>query len=132
MEHTKQILIVDDYLAMTELTACSLTLLNKYYTIDQTTKSEEAIHKIKETAYDLLITDYHMPIINGLELAQYVRQVLPKTKIVLMSSDLSYTLRTKAESMGLNACLSKPFSIEELQTVVKRLLRSNNVTMSFV
>lgn len=132
MAHTKQILIVDDYLAMTELTACSLTLLNRHYTIDQTTKSEEAVHKIKETAYDLLITDYHMPIINGLELAQWVRHRLPDTKIVLMSSDLGYDLRRKAEAMGLNACLNKPFSIVELQTIVKRLLRSNNVTKSFV
>ncbi len=58
--------------------------------------------------YDLLITDHHMPVINGLELVQQVRQLPFPGKILVFSSELSPFVHDEYVALKVDRVLAKP------------------------
>ena len=71
-------------------------------------------------AFDLLLTDYEMPAMNGLELAQAARVVSPGTRIVLMTGFLQISeLLDDLEAVNLTGILLKPFSQKELKQALE-------------
>jgi len=59
-------------------------------------------------AFDLLITDHHMPRMNGLELVRRVRQTAFGGKIVVFSSELSEDVNDQYRALGVDLILPKP------------------------
>ena len=69
--------------------------------------------------YDLLITDNHLPHVNGLELVRYVRRLHAELPIVMFSAT---DCRAEAEQAGVDVFLKKPEGVSELVGTVRRLL----------
>lgn len=67
-----------------------------------------------EIEFNLFITDFQMPVLNGLEVLQIVQQHSPKTTRVLMSGDLE-NLQTNSKQIPANIFLPKPFSIDDIK-----------------
>jgi CheY-like chemotaxis protein len=77
---TEKILVVDD-----EKTVCDSIkkiLTRRGYEVENSLDADEAIKKIKETSYDLVITDLMMPKTNGIELLQIIKQHYPELEVV--------------------------------------------------
>ncbi|MDA1312637.1 MAG: response regulator [Acidobacteria bacterium] len=100
----------------------------------------EAFEQITEQAADLVITDIHMPLLNGLELVSLVRDdpELADTEIIAMSVDSSQTLVTELVKMGVLDFIVKPLLedqvIHRLEGVIrtlteKRAKRNNSSTL---
>ena len=70
----------------------------------------------------LLITDYNMPGMNGLELAQAVKTATPATTVVLLSAYATPEMARRAEEAGADHSLPKPFSFDALETIVRNAL----------
>jgi CheY-like chemotaxis protein len=68
-------------------------------------------------AYELVITDFNMPGMNGLELGQRLRALTPAQKIILASGNANCTL-AEARAGGFGALLPKPFSLSALQSAL--------------
>jgi len=84
----------------------------------------QAISRCRETTFDLVLVDYQMPGINGVECVELLRntpdyQFIP---IVMLTADEDRTLRLEAISAGATDFLNKPFDPEELRVRVKNLL----------
>jgi CheY-like chemotaxis protein len=77
-----------------------------------------ALEALAGRSVPLLLTDYHMPGMNGVELAQAVKAVSPATRIVLLTADLS---AAKAV-FGVDHILTKPFVLAELRQIVRSAL----------
>jgi two-component system chemotaxis response regulator CheY len=60
------------------------------------------------TAFDLLITDHHMPRLNGLELVRRVRQTAFAGRIIVFSSELSEEVNEQYRQLGVDLILPKP------------------------
>ncbi len=89
----------------------------------------DAIRKAKaELRLDLLVTDYLMPDLNGLEVLEAVRKHHPNLRALLISGH--GTVRSAVEAMRLGAFdfLTKPFDVEQVRTTVARALRAENPT----
>ena len=81
-----------------------------------------ALSKIASGArYDLLITDNHLPHVNGLELVRYVRRLRHRAELpILMFSAVD--CRAEAEQAGVDVFLRKPEDTQRLVPIIKQLL----------
>lgn len=119
---TKRILIVDDEPNLAALLATSLEKLDRDYIFETASNGPEALIKIQQAAYDVLLTDYAMPGMSGLDLAQAVRQISPNTYVLLMTAHGTDQLRNQIGHVGLDGYIDKPFTVAEIRTIVTQAI----------
>lgn len=117
----KRILIVDDEKPMRLL--LTKALCSEGYEITVVKNGVEAINQIEKEFYDLIITDYMMPQMDGLELTCRVKARYPFTPILVISGNAPVQDLLKN---GATACIMKPFEIFELRCLVKTILNQEN------
>jgi two-component system, NtrC family, response regulator AtoC len=122
---SKKVLIVDDEKLMRESLHEALTRAG--LKSDMVASGEEAKVAIDASYYDLVICDIRMPGISGIELLRCVKRVSPETAVVMMTA--FGTVDTAIKAMRYGACdyLTKPFSFEEIEIIVKKALDHQNV-----
>ncbi|MBW2019814.1 MAG: response regulator [Deltaproteobacteria bacterium] len=113
----KRILIADDEEVVRILLPEALKPYD--YEIDVVENGVEAISHIDKKSYDLIITDYRMPEMDGLELTRRIKAKYPYTPILIITA---YGPVHELLKSGATACLTKPFNISELQNMVKTIL----------
>ncbi len=93
--------------------------------------AEDALERLREAEFDLVLCDVVLPAMSGLELLRHARQHWPLTKVALMSG--YGTIDSAVEAMRSGACdyLAKPFANDQLRTVVKRALVLDDVAGDF-
>jgi DNA-binding NtrC family response regulator len=118
---SQSILIVDDEAIIRDF----LSEVLEDYDITVASDGDEAIAKLKERSFDLIITDLRMPKVPGQEVVKAARELRPNAKVVVISG--YSTLHTVSQSVSHGACafLSKPFSIKELMQTVTTALEDN-------
>ena len=111
----RSILVVDDEEIIREFL---LEVLNEDYDVQAVGDGDEAIEKLKQTRFDLVITDLKMPRVSGEEVVRFARESDPDSKVIVISGYSSLYTASQSVNHGACAFLSKPFSIKELlQTV---------------
>ncbi len=115
-----RVLVVDDDPKTTLTLAASLEKLGDEFIVDRAHSFDEAFPKVMRSQYALIITDYKLPGLNGLDLARAVRGVSPHTQIVLMTAYGTDALRETVEILGLAGYLEKPFTLAQIRELVQR------------
>jgi DNA-binding NtrC family response regulator len=117
----QSILIVDDEAIIRDF----LSEVLEDYDVAVACDGDEAIAKLKERSFDLIITDLRMPKVPGQEVVKAARELRPDAKVVVISGYSS--LHTVSQSVTHGACafLSKPFSIKELMQTVTTALEGD-------
>ena len=82
----------------------------------------EAIAIVKKTLPDLLFLDLVMPIRNGLEILEELKEVWPELKIVACSTLDQQHIIDEATKKGVHHYLTKPFSKEEIELAIDKLI----------
>ena len=119
----KTILIVDDSESIRKLVQFNLN--NAGYYVLVANNGLEALKYFKEEAIHLLLTDLHMPIMNGMELIKEVRK-LEKYKhipILFLTTETQITLKKEAKEAGATGWIVKPFVFEKLLATIHKVLR---------
>jgi two-component system, autoinducer 1 sensor kinase/phosphatase LuxN len=111
----KTVLVVDDSAAIRELLA-SAFLSDGYQTCVEAENGKEAIEVAKQSKPDLIVLDFSMPVMNGLQSAPELRKILPQTPIILFTL-YANVLQTEASTAGINLVLEKG---TPLTTLIKR------------
>ncbi len=117
---TEKILVVDD-----EETVCrsiNKILSRKGYEVENALSVEDAIKKINQTSFDLVITDLMMPKTNGIELMQIIRDHYPDLEVIMITGYASIESAVKATKLGASSYLPKPFTPDELSEATKKAL----------
>lgn len=106
------------------LMALNHRLLQEGYDVTTVRDGAEAKQKLSESQFDLMLTDLHMPIVDGLELIRYVRNDLKlNIPIVMLTRVGAEDMVMKAFELGADDYITKPFSPNELSIRIKRLLK---------
>ena len=121
----KKILMVDDEKYILDFLVEVFRLLP--FTVDTATDSQTALDKIRACEYDLVITDYKMPHMNGRDLFNWVKENRPSmvNRIVFMTGD---TVNPETHSFFNDnriRYLTKPFKIEEIKNMVAQTLEES-------
>jgi DNA-binding NtrC family response regulator len=116
----EELLVVDDEPQM--LIAINETLRRRGYSITTAGSGMEALCRLKEKYYQLVITDMRMPEVSGLELLRKVKNLAPQTPVILLTAYGTIQNAVDAMRDGAYDYLLKPFSSESLESVVRRAL----------
>jgi CheY-like chemotaxis protein len=87
--------------------------------------ADEAIAQISRHIPDLVITDVRMPGLNGLDLARYLRQTYPDTKVIVVTGYSTRDIERTALALSVTALLKKPFGLDTLGEIVRKALNHN-------
>lgn len=114
------IMWVDDEIELLE--AHRLFLELKGYSIETCTNGFDALSKLHENAYDLLLLDESMPGLTGLEIVSRVRKIKPHLPIVLVTKNETESLMEEAIGSQITDYLIKPVNPNQVLLALKRIL----------
>ena len=124
MEGRKRVLLVDDEVRLAFLLKQSLLSLGPEYEIQTANSARDALRIMEDEPCDLVITDYRMEGLSGLDLMQAIRSSRPETLVILMTAYGSDEVAAAAERLEAYRYLTKPFPIEEFKRLVKEALQA--------
>jgi len=116
------ILIVDDDPTILVLLDFLLHRLTPTYDIMTVLDAQSAMRHLAQRTVALVITDYMMPGMNGLQLIAAVRTASPTTLVILISADDSAALQQLAREHQVDMFLSKAETFDRLENVVRGIL----------
>ena len=109
----KSILVVDDE----PMVANTLRLLlrMKGHQVELADDGEKALALYEKGKFDLVVTDFSMPGMDGLELARVIRERVPEQPIIMISAYADAVTSDEKRRLNIDAVLGKPFSVQQLQ-----------------
>lgn len=118
----KRIVVAEDSVSIRE--AVVFGLEEAGYEVEKAENGLDALDKFDGKKIDLLLTDYHMPKMNGLELIKQVRNLdhYRHTPILVLTTENQKSVILQAKKAGGTGWLQKPFNIEKLVQTVRRLI----------
>lgn len=119
----EKILVVDDEKDILEL--ISYNLSKNGYRVETVTSGEDALEKIKENDYDLIILDLMLPGVDGLDICKIIKSDKHKSgiPIVMVTAKSEEADKVAGLEIGADHYVTKPFSPRELLAIVKATLR---------
>ena len=125
MNTIERIMVVDDEKGICQNVEKILSKNN--YEVICALSAAEALERMKTESFDLMISDIVMPGMNGLELLKQVKNEWPKTRALMMTAYASTDTALKAIRLGALDYVSKPFTPDELRTVVQKAMNGELV-----
>ncbi|NKF49391.1 response regulator [Shewanella sp. WXL01] len=121
--HNLRVLVVDDSRMARNVIKRTITNLG-IQLITEAEDGQEAINLMQASMFDLVITDYNMPSVDGLELTQYIRQQSQQSHvpILMVSSEANDAHLSNVSSAGVNALCDKPFEPKLVKQILYQLL----------
>ncbi len=117
----KRVLIIDDNEDILYLTG--IALMGRGYNVYTASDGLEGSEKMKTRRYDVVLVDYQMPKLDGLQFVEVCRMRWPETPIILMSGGTVTSDRSDSVP-GTFGCIAKPFDLTQLIDLVNQACRS--------
>jgi two-component system chemotaxis response regulator CheY len=118
----KKLLIVDDSKAMRMIVRRALRQANILeHSVDEAANGEEALEKLKAGGYDLVLADWNMPQMNGIDLLKSVKSSGISVHFGFITSEGTGDIRETAMTNGAQFLIVKPFTPEAIFEVLKPL-----------
>ncbi len=125
---TARILVVDDEPHTRTFICDGLSALGIVDDAVGVATADEALAEISRQVPELVITDVRMPGLNGLDLARYLRQTYPNTKVIVVTGYSTRDIEKTALALSVTALLKKPFGLDMLGEVVRKALNHSGPT----
>jgi DNA-binding NtrC family response regulator len=132
-----RILIVDDdesilkaLRRLLSITPCTAGEVTYKLTVDVFSSPEQALDKARHTAYDLALSDYRMPVMNGVQFLKAFREIQPDAARLILSgyADLNGLIGAINEA-GITRFISKPWNDYELISAIGNALALRELTL---
>jgi len=125
---SKTILIVEDETVLRE--SLAELLAEEGHTVKQAENGKVAYELILKEPVDLVLTDVHMPEMDGLTLLTHLRQILPETPVIVVTAFGTVESAVAAVRAGAFDYLLKPVKFDDVLLKVQRALEYRDVTRS--
>ena len=118
----KKVLVVDDEIHIVHVVA--IKLRNNGYEVISAENGAEGLKLALKEKPDIIVTDYQMPAMTGLELVEKLRQheETRNTPVVMLTARSFAVPQEQQDSLHISGCLSKPFSPKELLGNIEDIL----------
>ncbi len=115
-----KILIVDDEGTVRDALSDILSSLG--YEVVEASTGRDALRIFLHDSISLVLTDMHMPEMDGLSLALHIKDTSPDTPVLLMTGFQREAVMEKLEGRCVDSIILKPFRLEEIEDTVRRTL----------
>ncbi len=119
-----KILVVDDEAPVREILKKGLSQMGGF-SVEVARNGLEAIEKIENDVFDLVLTDMKMPGMDGLELLKTIKGTWPDMMVILITAYGSVETAVEAMKMGANDYITKPIDLNELSIHISKAQREN-------
>ncbi len=118
-----RILVVDDQKSMRGLAIYFLKQLD-FEDIDEAENARDALMQMQKKRYDLLLLDWNMEGMSGIDLLKAIRSIpeLNSIKIIMATSERSVEKVEEAKSFGADHYIVKPYELKDVETRVSKVL----------
>ena len=97
-------------------------LIPTEYKVETVKNGKEAVERLKCANFDLVLTDFEMPEMDGLALLSFVKSRYPDIPVILVTGRASGKTKKEALEIGAEGVLSKPFTGDQLLAIVSEAL----------
>ncbi len=115
-----KILIVDDNESIREV--LTIILSRRGYQCESATTGREAMEKVVQAHFDVIITDVHMPEMDGITLTRELTRHFSGLPVMIMTGELDDDFTESAITAGAREVLAKPFAIPDFMVRLHRIL----------
>jgi len=116
----ERVLVVDDESGMREF--LKIMLEKNGYQVEGSDSGEDALKKIEQGSYDLVICDLKMPRVSGLEVLRRSKEINPEAPVIMITAFGSTESAVEAMKLGAYDYITKPFKVDEMQFVLNKAL----------
>ena len=123
IDRSINVLIVDDYKTMLRIIRNLLKQIN-FNNVEEASDGTEALHKLRAGQFGLVISDWNMEPMTGLQLLQEVRADarLKPTPFIMVTAESKAENIVAAKAAGVSNYIVKPFNAETLQSKIEKVL----------
>ena len=125
-QHALQVLVAEDHPINRQYMAALLKSMG--HVAHFTSNGQEAVQAARERAFDVVLMDLHMPVMDGVEATRAIRALPERSRstvpIVALTADAFDEARERCQMAGMNDFLTKPVSPQQLATTLRRLFGS--------
>ena len=122
---TARILVVDDEERMRNL--LKKVLEKQGFSVNIASNGIEAMERVEDDPFDVIIADVRMPNMNGMELLKMVKEVRPRISMIIMTAFGSIDSAVEAMKHGAYDYITKPFKMSELSIIVKKAVQEKRL-----
>lgn len=122
----KRILLVDDRASFLSLFKMGLERMGTNYQVFTATDGLAALNELEQRPFDLVVTDYSMPRMNGLELLRAIRLRQPEMRVIMFTGHESEALKAEARRLRVYRFLSKSLNMGDFFQVVRQALSNGS------
>jgi DNA-binding NtrC family response regulator len=119
----KKILIVDDQKNVAMILATGLSRFKKYE-VETVYNGRDTIEKCRNQFYDVVVADYQLPDMTGVEIAKTLQEISPKSKVVLITALRANMISDSLEQDNIHHFLEKPFPLQNFMDVIEEAVES--------
>jgi DNA-binding NtrC family response regulator len=116
-----RIMVIDDEKIVGDM--AKMTLQQEGYTVETFLNAAPALERLKEEKFDVVITDYKMKGIDGMEVLKTVKNLYPETKVIMITAFANLDAAIEALRADVHDFFPKPVKIKELKASVERALK---------
>jgi DNA-binding NtrC family response regulator len=125
MSTNQRILVVEDELPMSELLTSYFS--ERGYEVESAQNGEEALRRLEERPFALVITDIKLPGMSGLELLARINLEWSEVAVIIMTAFSSISSAVEAMKLGAEDYIAKPFQLDELRITVEKALERRSL-----
>jgi len=123
MENPIRVMVVDDTDHVVRMLTSMLSL-DGFEVVASATSGGDAVDQVGEADPDVVVMDYKMPVMNGLEAARAIRSGRPDQVVILYTAFIDDQLEAAAADAGVSLCLGKVEGLTSLEREIRRLCSS--------
>ncbi len=115
------VLLVDDDKSICD--SLSRMLIKKGYSVDSRNSGTEALEALRNSSYDILMTDLKMPGMSGIELLREAKKISADIGVIIMTGFGEITSYIEAMELGAAEYLNKPVKGDDLEIIIENLVK---------
>ncbi|MGC8736321.1 MAG: response regulator [Dissulfurimicrobium sp.] len=115
-----RIMVIDDEKIVCDMSKLSLEQAG--YEVETFLSAEPALERLKEKKFDVVVTDYKMKGMNGMDVLKTVKNLYPETKVIMITAFANLETAIEALRADVHDFFPKPVKIKELKASIERAL----------
>jgi DNA-binding NarL/FixJ family response regulator len=124
-----RIVLADDHLTVRQTIRICIESDPQMEVVAEAGSGRETIAAVDRTTPDMVVLDYQMPGLNGLEVARVIRERHPEVPMLMLTGEEDAALRAASERVGVKGFMLKGQPLDELLTEIHSIMGTNGKTV---